>query len=71
MKYCLHCDWFADATTSERDPSRLALEHFVETGHTIDTSDSVGRPTPPAICEAVVVRDLLDPADDTSHTESA
>jgi hypothetical protein len=60
MKYCLNCDWFAsveDAGTKQ-ERSKLAIEHFVETGHTIDSSDSLCRPTPPAVCEDLLVRDL-------------
>ena len=71
MTDCLNCDWFADAPRADRDPSRLALEHFVETGHTIDTSDSNGRPTPPGICEAIVVQDPLAANTDPSRTDSA
>lgn len=61
MKFCHNCDWFAavEDGTTERERSRLALEHFLETGHSIDSSDSVGRPTTPAICEAFLVRDLV------------
>ena len=60
MKYCHDCDWFAAAEDgTERERSRLALEHFLETGHAIDSSDSVGRPTTPSICGAFLVRDLV------------
>ncbi|NUC71148.1 hypothetical protein HTZ84_02280 [Haloterrigena sp. SYSU A558-1] len=61
MKYCLNCDWFADpeADADDDERSQAALEHFVETGHSIDSSDSVGRPTTPVICEAFLVRDLV------------
>ncbi|ELY47816.1 hypothetical protein [Natronorubrum bangense] len=42
MKYCLNCDWQASATDdSDRSPSRKAIDHHVETGHTIDSSDGV------------------------------
>ncbi|WP_247002071.1 hypothetical protein [Halosolutus gelatinilyticus] len=58
MKFCHNCDWFADGDT-ERERSKLALDHFVETGHSIDSSDSVGRPTPPSICEELLVRELV------------
>lgn len=39
MKYCLHCDWHASSTDGldEDERSRAALEHFVETGHTINS----------------------------------
>ena len=64
MKYCHNCDWFADREdTTERERSKRALEHFVETGHSIDSSDSVGRPTPPAVCEKLLVRELADSAE--------
>ncbi|AEH37096.1 hypothetical protein [Halopiger xanaduensis] len=61
MKFCHTCDWFVDETdgATEQDRSRLALEHFVETGHSIDSSESVGRPMPPSICEELLIRDLL------------
>ena len=40
MKYCLNCDWHANpADDSNRSPSRKAIDHHVETGHTIDSSD--------------------------------
>ncbi|ELY44656.1 hypothetical protein [Natronorubrum sulfidifaciens] len=40
MKYCLNCDWRASATDdSDRSPSRRAIDHHVETGHTVDSSD--------------------------------
>ena len=60
MKICHDCDWFVDRRNapSERERSRLALDHFEETGHSIDTSDSVGRPTPPSICGELLVREL-------------
>ncbi len=38
-KYCLDCDWnvsIADGCT-ERELSQQAIEHFVETGHTVDS----------------------------------
>ncbi|AGB39493.1 hypothetical protein [Natronococcus occultus] len=42
-KYCLECDWEASTgdDDSEQDVSRKAIEHFVETGHTVD---SIPRP---------------------------
>lgn len=59
MKFCHACDWFAaEDGTTERERSRLAVDHFVETGHSIDSSESVGRPTPPAVCEELLIRDL-------------
>ncbi|MXV61192.1 hypothetical protein GS429_03775 [Natronorubrum sp. JWXQ-INN-674] len=60
MKYCHNCDWFVGReNTTEGERSKAALEHFVETGHSIDSSDSVGRPMPPAICEAFLAHDLV------------
>lgn len=60
MKFCHACDWFVDDEdgATERERSRLAVDHFVETGHSIDSSESVGRPTPPAVCEELLIRDL-------------
>ncbi|WP_265108121.1 hypothetical protein [Halosolutus halophilus] len=65
MKFCHDCDWFAavEEGTTERERSKLALEHFVETGHSIDSSESVGRPMPPAICEELLLRELLPSPD--------
>lgn len=65
MKYCHTCDWFADRedNSTHRERSKAALEHFVETGHSIDSSDSVGRPMPPSICETFLVRDLVGSVD--------
>ncbi|WP_247000956.1 hypothetical protein [Halosolutus gelatinilyticus] len=38
-KYCLQCDW--NRSTEEgytrEEVSKQAIEHFVETGHTIDS----------------------------------
>ena len=66
MKFCLTCDWFVDdADGTERERSKRALEHFVETGHSIDSRDSIGRPTPPAICEELLIRDLMGAGQDT------
>lgn len=65
MKFCHTCDWFASSEdgATERERSKLALEHFVDTGHSIDSSDSVGRPMPPAICEEFLVRELTQGVD--------
>ncbi|WP_255170453.1 hypothetical protein [Natrononativus amylolyticus] len=46
VKYCVDCGWF----TSEQQPtegssSRAAIRHFLETGHTIESIDTV--PPPP------------------------
>ncbi|WMT07541.1 hypothetical protein NP511_00715 [Natrinema thermotolerans] len=38
-KYCLECDWqvsTADGYT-EKEVSKEAIDHFVETGHTVDS----------------------------------
>ncbi|SEV86573.1 hypothetical protein [Natrinema salifodinae] len=46
-KYCLECDWqisTADGYT-EKEVSEKAIEHFVETGHTVDSL----RLPPPAV----------------------
>lgn len=39
MKYCLDCDWYASEVEGldQYTQSRKAIEHFVETGHAIDT----------------------------------
>jgi predicted small metal-binding protein len=47
-KYCLECDWqvcTADGYT-EKEVSEEAIEHFVRTGHTID---SLRLPPPPVL----------------------
>lgn len=38
-KYCLQCDWHISDTSehTESEASRLAIEHFVKTGHSIDS----------------------------------
>ena len=61
MKYCHNCDWFASVEDglSKQERSKLAIEHFVETGHSIDSSDSLCRPTPPDICEDLLVDELV------------
>ncbi|ELZ17246.1 hypothetical protein C477_13485 [Haloterrigena salina JCM 13891] len=48
-KYCLECDWQASTAgaTTEAEVSEQAIEHFVETGHTIDSM----RLPPPVILE--------------------
>ncbi|WP_306052396.1 hypothetical protein [Natronococcus wangiae] len=67
MKYCLNCDWFASVEDglTEAERSKLAIEHFVETGHAIDSSDSLCRPMPPAVCEDLLVGDLASSVDGT------
>lgn len=48
-KYCLECEW--QASTAEGDTesavSEAAIEHFVETGHTIESL----RLPPPVVLE--------------------
>ena len=34
-KYCLACEWAVAAGDGHDDASRLAVEHFVETGHPV------------------------------------
>lgn len=51
MEYCHGCEWAVSAaegyTKGER--SRMAIDHFVETGHAIDTTDSeIPSISPPA-----------------------
>ncbi|MCU4924641.1 hypothetical protein OB905_01395 [Halobacteria archaeon AArc-dxtr1] len=38
-KYCLECGWRASTANgvTEREVSQQAIDHFVETGHTIDS----------------------------------
>ncbi|MDF9744611.1 hypothetical protein [Natrinema salsiterrestre] len=61
MKYCLDCDWHLNAAEepSRRNRSRAAIDHHVDTGHAIDSTESIVRPTAPAIPGAVLVRDLI------------
>ncbi|MBZ6495449.1 hypothetical protein [Natrinema longum] len=65
MKYCLDCDWSLNAVDepSRGDRSRAAIEHHVETGHTIDSSESTVRPTTPGVAGPVFVRELLPSRD--------
>ncbi|MDS0476442.1 hypothetical protein [Natrinema sp. 1APR25-10V2] len=65
MKYCLDCDWCVDSTDlpSQRARSRAAIEHHVETGHAIDSSESLVRPTTPDVDGEVFVRDLVPSSD--------
>lgn len=44
-RYCLECDWEVSTTEgySEREVSKRAIEHFVETGHDVG---SLRRPPP-------------------------
>ncbi|SEH18005.1 hypothetical protein SAMN04487967_3530 [Natronorubrum sediminis] len=41
MKYCLHCDWQTQPGIARFDQSKSAVEHFVETGHAIETVEAV------------------------------
>lgn len=45
MKYCQERDWRVDTGDGfpHQEQSRRALEHFLETGHTVDSRDSFGR----------------------------
>ncbi|AGB30499.1 hypothetical protein C488_07052 [Natrinema pellirubrum DSM 15624] len=64
MKYCLDCDWHtAAADSDQRDRSRAAIDHYVETGHTIDSSESLVRPTTPDGLGTVLARDLTPSSD--------
>ncbi|WP_165874934.1 hypothetical protein [Natrarchaeobius oligotrophus] len=47
-KYCLECHWHVSTTDgyTEREVSKRAIEHFVETGHTVD---SLRLPPPPVL----------------------
>lgn len=61
MKYCHGCEWFVSAaegyTKDER--SRMAIEHFIETGHAIDTADSEIPPVSPPAHERILRYSLL------------
>ena len=48
-KYCLDCPWTVteDEVHSTEDLSRRTLEHFLETGHTIESTD----PSPPLLSD--------------------
>ncbi|ELZ18899.1 hypothetical protein C478_00415 [Natrinema thermotolerans DSM 11552] len=65
MKYCLDCDWHATAADDpdQRDRSRAAIDHYVETGHTIDSSESLVRPTTPDGLGTVLARELAPSSD--------
>lgn len=65
MKYCLECDWRTSPTgePSARARSRNAIEHHVETGHTIDSSGGVVPPRLPDVPVEVLVRDLVPSTD--------
>ncbi|ADB62104.1 hypothetical protein Htur_3240 [Haloterrigena turkmenica DSM 5511] len=65
MKYCLHCDWHASATDepSARARSRAAIDHHVETGHAVDSSDGVIPPQLPDVPAEIFVDDLVPSSD--------
>lgn len=48
-KYCLECDWNVSTEDgyTERELSKKAIEHFIETGHPVDSL----RLPPPIILE--------------------
>ena len=73
MKYCLHCDWHTSETDepSERARSRAAVEHHVETGHTIDSKDGVVPPRVPDVPTEIFVDDLLPDASASSSDSSS
>lgn len=65
MKYCLHCDWSVSASDgfTAQEQSRAALEHHVETGHAVDSSDSMVRPDAPSLAASTLIADLLGSPD--------
>ncbi|WP_226004211.1 hypothetical protein [Natrinema salinisoli] len=65
MKYCLDCDWSTSAADepSRSDRSRAAIAHHVDTGHTIDSSESIRPPTTPAVPSEILLRDLVPSRD--------
>lgn len=48
-KYCLECDWHASTEEgfTPEEVSKHAIDHFVETGHTVDSI----RLPPPVVLE--------------------
>lgn len=61
MKYCHTCDWSVsagDGTKHER--SREAIDHFVETGHPIDSTESPFQPRSPPAPGKILRRTLLE-----------
>ncbi len=48
-KYCLQCEWQVSTTDgyTKKEVSEKAIEHFVETGHTVDSL----RLPPPSILQ--------------------
>lgn len=65
MKYCLDCDWHRNAADelSQRERSQAAIDHHVETGHAIDSTESIVRPMTPDLPGEVFVRDLVPSSD--------
>lgn len=61
MKYCHRCGWSvsADDGLTRADRSQKALEHYLETGHTIDSTDSETRPDSTPAAGDILVRQLL------------
>lgn len=49
--YCLECEWQASTVDADTDAavSKSAIEHFVETGHTVE---SVRLPPPEVVLES-------------------
>ncbi|MEY7848289.1 hypothetical protein AB7C87_03700 [Natrarchaeobius sp. A-rgal3] len=48
-KYCLECGWQVSTSDdlTEREASKMAIEHFVETGHAVESL----RLPPPVVLE--------------------
>ena len=48
-KYCLECDWQLSTADGYTEPevSKKAIDHFVETGHTVESL----RVPPPVVLE--------------------
>lgn len=45
VKFCVDCDWYvAERHPTDTSSSRAALDHFLETGHTIESHDAVAPP---------------------------
>ncbi|SIR67654.1 hypothetical protein [Natronorubrum thiooxidans] len=65
MKYCLNCEWQASTTdeSSDRTPSRKAIDHHVKTGHSVDSSAGAVPPTIPNGSDTALVRELFSSSD--------
>ncbi|MDJ1432256.1 hypothetical protein [Halostagnicola sp. A-GB9-2] len=63
MKYCHNCEWAVHETDgyTAQERKEQALEHHIETGHTVDSSDSAIRPQVPTVCEEILLEELLEP----------